>query len=236
VLAAVFVVVSLIAGALYAALGVGSGPGDVLPNSLAAIDPATNDVAAAVTVGVRPVAVVVAAGSVWVANSGDGTVARVEPKTLNVRRLISVEAHPRDVAAGLGAVWVAAADPAKIVRLDPRSGDVSRSAEVARCEGSDAGVAVGKGAVWMTCSRSGGAFRIDPQTLRTTHVARAGVALGTVSVTASPKASWVVDAPDEAVLRLDRQTKRLVATIHVGNRPVGVAVGAGRVWVTVQSK
>jgi YVTN family beta-propeller protein len=35
------------------------------------------------------------------------------------------------------------------------------------------------------------------------------------------------------LVRVDPKTLTVVATIHIGNNPSGVAVGAGRVWVTV---
>lgn len=40
---------------------------------------------------------------------------------------------------------------------------------------------------------------------------------------------------DGTVSRIDPATNEVVATIEVGHRPLGVAVGNGLVWVTVRS-
>jgi len=41
--------------------------------------------------------------------------------------------------------------------------------------------------------------------------------------------------PDGTVSRIDPLSGDVVATIHVGNRPSGIMVGSGAVWVTIQS-
>jgi YVTN family beta-propeller protein len=38
------------------------------------------------------------------------------------------------------------------------------------------------------------------------------------------------------VSRIDPATNTPIATIKIGNSPAGIAVGGGRVWVTVQPK
>jgi len=40
---------------------------------------------------------------------------------------------------------------------------------------------------------------------------------------------------DDSVSRIDPRTRKVVATIKVGNRAAGIAVGEGAVWVTVQA-
>ena len=48
-------------------------------------------------------------------------------------------------------------------------------------------------------------------------------------------AVWVANSGDGTVSRIDPSTNSVVATIRVGNSPLGIAVGAGYVWVTVQT-
>jgi YVTN family beta-propeller protein len=48
-------------------------------------------------------------------------------------------------------------------------------------------------------------------------------------------AVWVANSRDGTVSRIDPATSRVVATIHLGNSPRRIAVGAGKVWVTVQA-
>jgi len=43
---------------------------------------------------------------------------------------------------------------------------------------------------------------------------------------------WVTSSARGVVYRIDPSTNRVIATVHVGGPVLGVAVGAGRVWVT----
>jgi YVTN family beta-propeller protein len=79
-------------------------------------------VQAAIRVGKAPGAVVVAEGSVWVANSGDSTVSRIDPVTNRVTATIGVGGHPTRLTADLGAVWVA--NPHGLQRIDPATNRV----------------------------------------------------------------------------------------------------------------
>ena len=55
-------------------------------------------------------AVLVAEGSVWVANRGDGTISRVDPATNRAIATIGGGAIPTRLTADSGAVWVATAE------------------------------------------------------------------------------------------------------------------------------
>jgi YVTN family beta-propeller protein len=70
------------------------------------IDPRSNAVTRAISVGDTPLAVAVGPDAVWVANSGDGTVSRIDPRTDRVAATITVGHHPQGVAVAAGAVWV----------------------------------------------------------------------------------------------------------------------------------
>jgi YVTN family beta-propeller protein len=74
--------------------------------SVSRIDPRTNAVTRAISVGDAPVALAVGAGAVWVANSGDGTVSRIDPRTNHVIPTIRVGHRPQGVAVAAGVVWV----------------------------------------------------------------------------------------------------------------------------------
>lgn len=79
-------------------------------------------VQAAIRVGKAPGAVAVAEGSVWVANSGDGTVSRIDPATNQVTATIGVGGRPTRLTAGSAAVWVA--NPEGLQRIDPATNRV----------------------------------------------------------------------------------------------------------------
>jgi YVTN family beta-propeller protein len=74
--------------------------------SLSRINPATNSVTRAISVGETPVAVAVGEGSVWVADSSDDAVDRIDPGTNRVAERIAVEHQPQGLAVAGGLVWV----------------------------------------------------------------------------------------------------------------------------------
>jgi YVTN family beta-propeller protein len=74
-------------------------------------------VQAAIGVGKTPTAVLVAEGSVWVANSGDGTVSRIDAVTNRVIATIDVGRDPSQLTADSSAIWVATAEG--LQRINP---------------------------------------------------------------------------------------------------------------------
>ena len=104
-------------------------------NTVVAIDVRTNGVVAAVPVGARPGAIAAAAGSLWVANLDDRTVARVDERT--ARTLASCRSGIRRPASRPPAVasgWRAAAPPPRRwrSRLSIRSSTCWGAASVSR--------------------------------------------------------------------------------------------------------
>ena len=75
-------------------------------DSLSRVDPRTDSVTKAISVGGEPVAVAVGEGSVWVVNGADDSMSRIDPRTNEVARTIPVEHRPDGVAIAGGLVWV----------------------------------------------------------------------------------------------------------------------------------
>jgi peptide/nickel transport system substrate-binding protein len=59
-----------------------------------------------IRVGHSPAAVAIGAGSVWVANGGDGTVTRIDPRTDRIQATISVGGSPQAITIADGRAWV----------------------------------------------------------------------------------------------------------------------------------
>ncbi len=95
----------------------------VPPDSVAVIDPQRSRVVGHVLVGRRPVALAIGHGSVWVANTDDGTVSRIDPDRREVIRTIGIGAPAIDLAVATDAVWVANGSDGTVSRIDP-SADV----------------------------------------------------------------------------------------------------------------
>jgi YVTN family beta-propeller protein len=125
--------------------------------------------AATIRVGRHPGVPVVAGGSVWVPNTGDGTVSRIDPATNAVTGTIRVaDASPASAdgfldtaAAGFGSIWIASDYHHAVARIDPASGAVVARIAVAE---RPLGIAITPNAVWIAHFLSGTLTRIAPAT------------------------------------------------------------------------
>jgi YVTN family beta-propeller protein len=216
-----------------------SGAITVQPNSVALIDPESNEVVSQIPVGVGPAAIAVGEGSVWVANLGDETVSRVDPQARVVERTISVDAVPSDVAVGAGAVWILHAPFNRITRVDIGTNSTMAielplpSLGPPHCHGlggpTAGGIAFGARRVWLICAH-GSLIRINPKDDRAESLSFAG-GEGTIAITAGGGSVWVADREENTVSRISPSSGEATAAITVLNSPASIAVGRGAVWV-----
>jgi YVTN family beta-propeller protein len=203
------------------------------PNSLAVIDPGSNEVVAALPTGVEPADVSADGEYVWVANRGDDTATQVDSQTKAVVSTTSPQISVAGLAAGAGAVWLADTRGSELVRLDPAFRS-SRSIRLALRPSAfviapDNPVAVGAGAVWVGRS-SGGIARIDPAANAVAAKVPAGNSPS--SIATGLGGVWITDDIDNTVARLDpKSANAITATSPVGQGAAAVAVGEGAVWV-----
>jgi len=79
-------------------------------------------------------------------------------------------------------------------------------------------------------------WRIDPQTLQVTQAIPLGKSRFSASyfgLATGEGAVWVTDHEGGTLLRIDPGTGTVVSTTRIGGHPSGIAVGAGRVWLSV---
>jgi YVTN family beta-propeller protein len=201
-------------------------PKRIEENTLAAIDAKSAKLASETPVGNRPTAVASGLGSVWVANSVDGTVSRIEPNR-EERPVIRIPGTPGGIAAGEGAVWVTDATGHGLSQISPDSNTVVRD-DIAVGNGAGA-VAVGEDAVWVANTLDGTVSRVDP---------RRGVQTDVVHVAGRPEALvvgagsiWVANGDTASVSRIDVTKRVVIQTIPVGNGPRAIAIDEDAVWV-----
>ena len=123
----------LLAAAVAAWIGL-SGEADrdlAEPNSLAVIDPGSNEIEATVPTGVDPAEVDVDGKYVWVANRGDGTVSKVDAQSRTVVATRSPDSSVAGLAVGAGGVWIGDTRREHLVRMDPDLQAAERSVRVA---------------------------------------------------------------------------------------------------------
>jgi len=95
-------------------------------NRLVATEPSSRQIVREVVVGTEPVAVAVGFGSVWVANSGNGSVTRV-PLAGDEVETLGLSDRPSRVATGGGYVWVVSEEAKRVLRIDPETNLVTKA-------------------------------------------------------------------------------------------------------------
>jgi YVTN family beta-propeller protein len=104
------------------------------------------DVVARTRVGEAPAGVAAGGGSVWVANSGDGTVSIIDAATNKLTDSVEVGTAPVDVELAGGHAWVSFEDDARIVAVDVD--DLSRQEVELAGGGSNLAIAAGGRYLW----------------------------------------------------------------------------------------
>ena len=170
------------------------GIASVAPNSVAAIDPGTNEIVAQIPVGRNPTSIAYGEGAVWVLNADDQTISRIDPETKAERRFGTSPAAI-GVAAGEGALWVLNAgdlDSARpvrtVTRVDPDTEATEtielppgNAFETGRAAAGAQEIVVGEGAVFAV-GTDGLVSRIDPGTNEVVASLDAGVVPETLAV------------------------------------------------------
>ena len=202
----------------------------VQSDSLVAIDATTNRVVGDVLVGARPGAVAAAAGALWVGNLDEQTVSRVDRHRLRARA-IPVGGSPTGIAAAGGRVWVvrspAAGLSVSVMSIDPQ---FNHSGRPVRVPGAVPGAAGAIAAHGSTVYVAPGYGRLATLDASGRIVARPDPDADVTAIaTGLDGAVWTTDDDANTVTRIDRTGSRV--TIPVGNRPSGIAAGAGAMWV-----
>lgn len=206
--------------------------------SVARISPRTNRLSRLIPVD-DAACVAVARSGVWVTSPNRGVISRIDPATNEVVAEITVGAFPQGVAVGFGSVWVASSDPpngvnGSVSRIDPRTNQVAFAIPLSNLPEY---LAVGEGAVWAS-GNDGTVRLIEPSTnqvidppARIADGGRTSLAVGGGSVWAT-----VIEqgsGSPGSVFRIDPDTSDVAgAPIPVGEAPLGLAYGAGALWVT----
>jgi DNA-binding SARP family transcriptional activator len=208
-----------------------SSTGAPPPDSVALIDQQRSRVVGHVLVGRRPVALAIGHGSVWVANTDDGTVSRIHPDRREVIRTIGIGAPAIDLAVATDAVWVANGSDGTVSRIDPRADAVVETIDL---RGSSElvwnptyAVDADDDSVWIAAGPHH-VLRIDPTTNEPSAIIDVGHV--PVGVALGEEALWVVTTAERA-LRIEPHTNTATAEVPIGD-PVALTAGKQAVWVS----
>jgi len=174
--------------------------------------------------GLPAISVGVGFRSVWLVLA-DGRLLRIDPRTLRVTASIpeattAVEGIEPKLAFDRSSVWISSPAESSVARVDPVHGTVEKRVLVGAT-----GISAGAGAVWVADNgsaiwrfRDGKRMRIE-------------VGSQPQDIVATSEGVWVADYGDQSLVRLDPQSRRILARIKLPHHPVAVAAGGGVVAV-----
>ena len=229
--------------AVVLARGDDAEPSAVAPNSVAVIDPSTNEVVDAIGVGDSPGPIAAGAGALWVVNLNDRTLTKIDPSAHSAVDSIAVPVPsgrltpPLLVAAAGEDVWIWACHQT-LFRVDPASIQVVQQLELLRDFGVFPGftcaVAAETGAVWVPL----GYPRAEVVHVEAAGEAPAAVAdrfparLGSRSAMAIGLGSVWLAAGNGPVQRLDPATGAVTKSARLGAGPKAMVVGHDAAWIS----
>ena len=183
-------------------------------------------VVATIRLGGDPIGLAFGAGSLWVADYGNGTLRRIDPARNRATARIPLGNSPYASAFGAGSVWVSSFDSGNVTRVDPATNRI-----VARIDAGveQTGLAATATDVWVAIFGRGEVVRIDPAT--NTVTARITVGGNPEDVVLAAGSAWV---PNEngSLARIDPATNSVTATIPIGADPDNAVFCRGLLWTS----
>jgi YVTN family beta-propeller protein len=222
-----FVLVAIAAAVVAFAVLSGSGQDDTVAsldeNTVGRIDPSGAKITKQVPVGDGPHALAVGAGSVWAANSVDGTVTRIDREGGQI--VIPVGDDTSGMAFGEGSLWVTDRQDETLYQISPKTNRVVDSIPVGN---GPAAVAVAAGAVWIASDVHRSLKKIDIASGSSREIP---LGSNPTAIAAGGGAVWVASEEGGTVFRVEPRTRVVANPVTVGGGPVSLAVGEGAVWV-----
>jgi ABC-type transport system substrate-binding protein/DNA-binding SARP family transcriptional activator len=194
-------------------------------NEVGLIDPDGNRITESYGVGRGPGAVVAGGGSIWVANTLEGTVTRIDRES-DQSVTIPVRGAPVALAFGAGSLWVADGEARSVAQVDPGTNTVEQRIDVGNAPSA---VAFAGGALWVASGVDGTLHRIEVGRAR--HTRAIPLDSNPTAMASGAGALWVASEEAGTVSRIEPRSGTAVETIPVGNGPSAIATGEDAVWV-----
>jgi branched-chain amino acid transport system substrate-binding protein len=180
--------------------------------------------------------VALGAGALWVTD-GSTRLLRINAETGRVLGVLDVHEPLDDVAYGADAIWVTSGRASSVYQIDTAGRAVTTRVRIVNRLSSTApfpvAVSVGEGSVWVLNGNTQTVSKIDPALGGVSSTIELGIGRNATDIAAGSGAVWVPNAGNGTVARIDPETGN-VKPVGVGGSPAGVAIGEGKVWVTVQ--
>jgi hypothetical protein len=195
-------------------------------------------VGAPITIGgLRPNALTIAGGRVWVLSASSGELDIIDPEkpSASPERIV-IGGDGKSLAGGFDSVWVLKGKTRTLLRRNARTGRrIGRVVEISYA-GQPVQVVAGLHALWVGVRppNADGApetvVKIDPSSFTQQPITIPG---GVQDLAVGAGALWVSNRFAKSVVRVDASTG-VQRTIRLPGLPGGIAVGAGAVWVATR--
>jgi peptide/nickel transport system substrate-binding protein len=199
-----------------------------LDGTVSWVSPQTNREVKTIVVGNGPSAICVGGGAVWVANADDRTIWRLDPNTGRRTKTVRVEHRPTALACGGGAIWAGSESSGTVSEIAAATG---KEVQPIDAGGSTTALAFAGGTLWVVNALNGTVSAIDPLRGAVASTVALGAGAGPTAIAADDRGAWVSNEFAGTVVRIDRRRGAIVRTLRVGNRPEGIAVATGALWV-----
>ena len=211
--------------------------------ALTVADARTRRVTHSVPLPMRPAAVAVGGGDVWIVDGQRGLAVRLDGGYERVAARATwrrasrsagddlLRLDPTGVAVTAGTAWITDGS-STLIRADA-GGTVRRTRLPHRADG----IAAGAGAVWAFSHRGAAVMRLDRRTGRLTDVVPlARPAAGSpapIAIAARGRSVWVLNGNTATLSRIDARTRGVLATVQLRRErsPRDIEAGARDVWV-----
>jgi YVTN family beta-propeller protein len=193
-------------------------------NSVGRID-ARGALRSSLAVGQSPSGIAYGAGSLWVANTGEGTVSRVDPASNRVLQSISVGVSPNAIAVTGNDVWVTNGGSGTVTRVNTVT---NTQTDVIRVGNQPTAIAGAQGGVWVANGGDDTVQRIDPISGSTDRPIGVGDYPDGIAVDGT--GLWVSNGRDGTVQPITSDGTP-GSPIVVGTGPRGLALTADALWV-----
>jgi len=155
-----------------------------------------------------------------------------------VQAVIETGPAAHGVTVGFGSVWVGNHHGGSVSRIDPATNEVIATIPLGAGPGR---LTTGYGYVWVDDYNGGGFWRIDPKKNKAEELVSPSASAHWDGVCGNPVAGegavWFTGGPSGPLFEVDPSSGRVIATAQIDGcgasteGSVGVAVGAGSLWV-----
>jgi peptide/nickel transport system substrate-binding protein len=205
---------------------------DSLEGKVSWISPITNQEVTRIPVGNGPSGICVGDGGVWVANADDRTIWRLSAQSGRRTETIRLDHRPTALACGGGAVWAGSESSGTVTEISAATGRELKTVDVGT--GLNA-LALAGGTLWVANAVSDTVSAIDVLRRAVVRIVELPVGAGPAAIAADRRGAWVSNEFAGTVIRVDRRRGLAGTPLRIGNRPDGVAVVNGALWVGIRA-